>query len=196
MRATRPAAQTTDVGLLVCAVAVAVLAGWLTGGSLTHLAYIPVRGWPLLLGAIAGVLAATVGGGVAGATGTALIMGGAGVAAVALLTLLARNRAIEGMPLIAAGLLLNVLVVAANGAMPVSLDAAARAGIATGPLADGGNGRHVLADDSTRLRHFGDVVPVPLPVHPEVLSPGDLLVVAGASLLVLAGMRRSQPEPS
>jgi hypothetical protein len=74
--------------------------------------------------------------------------------------------------------------------MPVSLAAAARAGVDTGPFAGDSDGRHVAADSDTRLRALGDVIPAPLPIHPEVLSPGDVLVAAGAGLLVFAGMRR------
>ncbi len=45
------------------------------------------------------------------------------------------NLGLPGMPLIAAGLLLNVVVIVANGAMPVSTSAADGAGVAPRPCA-------------------------------------------------------------
>jgi hypothetical protein len=74
--------------------------------------------------------------------------------------------------------------------MPVSADASGKAGVTTQDLLAGTDPRHELADDGTRLRALGDVVPVLLPVHPEVVSPGDVLVAAGLAQLVVLGMRR------
>ena len=48
--------------------------------------------------------------------------------------------------------------------------------------------RHEIAGIGTRLRWLGDIVPVPLPVRPEVVSPGDVLVAAGLAELVVLGM--------
>jgi uncharacterized protein DUF5317 len=175
------------MALLFCAVVIALLVGWLTGGRLGGLANVPLRGWPLMIGAaVASGVGVVVGD---AADGTVAVV--ATVAAAALLiVLVVRNAAVEGIPLLAAGLLLNAIVVGANGAMPVSLDAAAAAGVATGPFATGDDARHVLAGPTTRLDRLGDVIAVPLPHYPEVVSPGDVLVVAGVALLVVAGMRR------
>ena len=47
----------------------------------------------------------------------------------------------------------------------------------------------------TTLRWLGDVIPVPLPVRPEVVSPGDVLIAAGLGEFVLLGMRpRRRPS--
>jgi hypothetical protein len=46
-----------------------------------------------------------------------------------------------------------------------------------------------MAGPSTLLRDLGDVIPVPLPVRPEVASPGDVLIVAGLAEFVFIGMR-------
>jgi hypothetical protein len=81
-------------------------------------------------------------------------------------------------------------VVAANGAMPVSLVAAARAGVDTRAIALGSDPRHVLAGERTRWNPIGDVVPVPLPWQAEVVSPGDVLIAAGLAELISVGMRR------
>lgn len=96
------------------------------------------------------------------------------------------NRRLAGTPLIGLGLLLNVLVVAGNGAMPVSLSAAERAGMTSADLALAQDGLHEPADASTRLRWLGDVVPLALPWRPQVVSPGDVLVAAGVGLLLVS----------
>jgi hypothetical protein len=104
------------------------------------------------------------------------------------LAFLARNRRARGTGLVAVGLLTNALVVAANGAMPVSPQAADRAGVGVLEVLTGDR-RHELEGPDTRLRALGDVVPVPLPWRPEVVSAGDVLVAAGLGQLVFLGMR-------
>lgn len=95
------------------------------------------------------------------------------------------NRAVAGVPLVAAGLLLNVVVVTANGAMPVSLDAAARAGLDRADLALATDALREPRTETTRLGLLGDVIPVALPARPQVVSPGDVLVAAGVGLMLL-----------
>ena len=76
------------------------------------------------------------------------------------------------------------LVVALNGAMPVSTSALTHAGLdrfVEDP-------RHELVDASTLLPWLGDVVPVALPGLGQAVSPGDVLIAAGAGLLLYAGM--------
>ena len=69
------------------------------------------------------------------------------------------NWQVAGIPLIAAGLLLNCVVVVLNFAMPVSVDAAARAGLTPAELRLGDDPFHerhgphtLLADLATRSR--------------------------------------------
>jgi hypothetical protein len=101
---------------------------------------------------------------------------------------------VAGVPLVTLGLVLNAAVVAANGAMPVSIDAAFRAGVPTGDIAAGLDARHEIAGRGTVWRRLGDVIPVPLPARPEVVSPGDVLVAAGLAELVVVGMLRRRTE--
>lgn len=168
----------------------ALVIGWVTGGSLARLGDVPLHGWRLVIAAVVaatvGVLVASTGGAVGRAGGVAGLVG----AAACLLVLMTRNRRVEGVPLIAAGLLLNAVVIGANGAMPVSLYAQSRAGVSTTTLVEGNSPRHEVAGPETRLRRLGDVIPVALPLRPETVSPGDILIVAGAGLLILAGMHR------
>lgn len=174
------------MGLVVAVLVVALVVGTLARGRVVRLARLPLRGaWLVLL-----AVAAQVGGAVAGGVLYPLALVASALLVAAFLV---RNRTLPGVPLVALGLLLNAAVVAANGAMPVSVAAAARAGVATGPLADAADGRHELAGPGTRLRPLGDVVPVRLPLRPEVVSPGDVLLAAGLGLLVLRGMRLAAP---
>ena len=52
------------------------------------------------------------------------------------------------------------------------------------------------ADDDTRLPYLGDVVPVRMPLRPEVVSAGDVLIAAGLAQLVLLGLLGRQPRQS
>ncbi len=172
------------MGLVVGTLVAAVVAGWLLGGNLSRLSALRMQSWPLLAGAAAAQLAG-------GLAGRSLYAVGLALSAALALAFFVRNRRLPGIPLVAAGLLLNAVVVAANGgAMPVSAGAGARAGVALDVVAAGLDPRHVLADGSTALSGLGDVVPVALPLHREVASIGDLLVAAGLALLVVAAMRR------
>jgi len=165
----------------------ALVVGWCRGGSLEQLGAVPLRRRRLVVAALLAQVAGALVGGPAYPVGLAA---GAGLA----LAFLVRNRGTRGTGLVGLGFALNALVVAANGAMPVSLDASARAGVQTQYLLTGEDPRHEVLDEGTRLRLLADVVPVPLPRLPQVVSPGDVLVAAGAGQLVVVGMgRRRQP---
>jgi hypothetical protein len=180
------------MGLVVVALACALLVGRATGGSVSRLGELGMRGYWLVFAALgAQVLGALAP--VAGLPAGPSWAVGLTVSALLAAGFLFRARRVAGIGLIALGLGLNALVVAANGAMPVSPTASARAGIDTGPLAAGS--RHAVLDGSTRLPALADVIPVPLPLRPEVLSIGDVLVVAGLARLVYVGMH-SGPAPS
>ncbi|HUR15554.1 MAG TPA: DUF5317 domain-containing protein [Mycobacteriales bacterium] len=167
--------------LVVLLVALAV--GLLAGGRVGNLGHLTLRhGWLVLVGVAAQAAGAFAGGSLypVGLVVSALLVG----------AFLVGNRAVPGIALVALGLLGNALVVGLNGAMPVSVDASGRAGVSTQDLVAGEDPRHELAGDETRLQVLGDVIPVLLPVHPEVVSPGDVLVAAGLAQLVVLGMRR------
>lgn len=160
--------------VLVCALAL----GWVLGGGLDRLgSVVPTGRWLVVVAFLTQAAGTVVGG--------ALYPVGLAGSAVLALAFLVRNRGTRGTGLIALGLLCNALVVALNGAMPVSLHAAGRAGA---DVLDGLDARHEVATSSTRLPWLGDVVPVRLPVRPEVVSPGDVLLAAGIAQLVVVGM--------
>lgn len=114
------------------------------------------------------------------------------VSATLMVQFTARNARVPGVPLAGLGLLLNALVVIANGAMPVSAEAVARAGISAEALRLDTDPRHEPMDGNTRLHLLGDIVPTPIPGHREVDSVGDVALAAGLGLLVFstAGRRR------
>lgn len=169
--------------LVVVVLLVALVVGWARGGRLERLGALPLRRRRLVVAAVVVQLAGALAGGPAY---------GAGLAVSALLAaaFLSLNRGVRGTGLVAAGLLANALVVSVNGAMPVSTAATERAGLSSQDLLPGRDPRHEPATSATRLRPLGDVVPVLLPVRPEVVSPGDVLVTAGLAELVVVGMGR------
>ena len=167
------------MSLVLVVLAAGLVLGRLGGGTLDRLGGVVLRRRRLVLLALLAQLLGTVVGGP--------VFPVALVASACLVTsFLAVNRGLRGSGLVALGLLANALVVGANGAMPVSRDAAARAGVVDPVVAR--DLRHEPAGAATRLPWLGDVVPVPLPVRPEVVSPGDVLVAAGLAQLVVVGM--------
>lgn len=172
------------MGLIAATLVAAYAAGALLGGNLPRLAALRLRSWRLLAAAAAAQLVGALLGGPWYAVGLAF-------SAAAMVGFLTRNRRLPGVPLIAGGLLLNAVVVLANGAMPVSAAAGRTAGVDLSAVTGGSDPRHELSGPDTRLRWLGDVLPVPLPVRPEVASPGDAAVCGGLALFIVAGMRRA-----
>lgn len=168
--------------VVVLSLVVGLVVGLLRGGRLDALARVRVvRPW-LVLAAVCALLLGLVGSGahVVGAVASVLCVA----------AFLAANRRLPGLALVAAGLFLNTVVVVANGAMPVSRSAAARAGVSTDTLLS--DPRYVTADAGTRLEPLGDVVPVPLPLVPAVVSPGDVLVASGLALFAAVAPVRAR----
>lgn len=112
-----------------------------------------------------------------GAAGTTVIV----VSNLLVVAFLLLNRTLPGMLLIGLGLLMNVVVIAANGAMPVSASASRSAGVDPPPpgIADV---EHERMDEDTRLAWLGDVLAIP--GGREVFSVGDLVLALGIGDLV------------
>ena len=175
--------------VLVLVVAVGALAVALTSGR-RDLARVRLRAVRLLVAAaVVQIVTSTV------APGS----GAARTVALVLTTLLVGlfvygNRRVAGTPLIGLGLLLNVLVIGANAAMPVSLEAAERAGLSGSELDLDGDVLREPMTSATRLSWLGDVVPVALPWRPQVVSVGDVLVAAGVGLLLVTARIAQTPR--
>ena len=176
------------VSLAVVVLVGAVGLGLAFGGSWRRLASLHLRHLSLIVAAVL----AQAGGALVGVLGVAdestSYVVGLAVSACLALAFCARNARVFGVPLVCLGLCSNAVVVGANGAMPVSIVAAYHARVPTLAIASGADARHEIAGDGTALSWLGDVVPVPLPLRPEVVSVGDVLVVAGLAELVVVGM--------
>jgi Family of unknown function (DUF5317) len=97
------------------------------------------------------------------------------------------NFRLPGIALAGTGLVLNVLVIGLNGAMPVAVEASESAGIRRS-LEQAGL-KHELLDSETVLPWLGDVLPIPI-LH-EVLSIGDIFLALGIAYLIYARMTQS-----
>jgi len=182
------------VGLAIVVLVGAVAVGYALGGTWSRLIAMRLR-WRRLI--VAAVIAQS-GGALLGLLGygdprRAYVIGLA-ASALCAAAFCAWNLRVAGVPLVTLGLLANATVVAVNGAMPVSVSAASRAGVSVIEIAAGHDDRHKIADSGTGLRLLGDVIPVPLPVRSEIVSPGDVLVAAGLAELVVMGMLRRRRD--
>jgi hypothetical protein len=175
-----------DVVLLVVAVLGGLAAGWLRKPMGARCVRIRIRRLPLLvLGAFGTALAQLLEG------DSATIALGASLAT--LLAFVAANAHITGVLVIGCGLLLNLLAVVLNSGMPVRGEALVRAGVveeAELPTTTFRGARH-LETSADPLAVLGDILPVP--VVREVLSFGDLIILAGASDAVRELARRRRP---
>lgn len=101
------------------------------------------------------------------------------------------NRAAPGMAAVALGLSLNLLVVGANGGMPVMPASASAAGMHGELTMAAGDFVHVLGTAATRLPWLADAIPLGGPTWFRLVpSPGDLLLYAGV-IAFIAGARPS-----
>lgn len=93
---------------------------------------------------------------------------------------------------VAAGWLLNLLVIIPNGGMPVSEAAHRAAGAPGGDSIEAGSlWKHVREDGDTVLRPLGDVIP--LRRLNAVVSVGDLVMLAGLAVVAAVGLGPARP---
>lgn len=176
--------------LALLAAIVAALAALARGGSLEHLAATRFSSVPLLIAA----LLVQVGfrlwepAWLTPGWQLAVTVGSMGVVAI----FLALNRSHPGMLIAGIGLALNVVVIAANGAMPVSPEAARTAGLDPAELDEAGL-KHERMTSETSLPWLGDVIP--LPRSGLVVSGGDLLLALGFAALTYRRTLKPPPRP-
>lgn len=177
--------------LVVLAVLLSLAAVPLTGGRLSRLAGVRLAGVWLVLPALAvQVLVISV-----IPSAPRLVLAAAHLGTYAMVAaVLVRNRRLPGLPVVAAGGLLNAVGISANGGtLPASAAAVARA---VPPAHRGGfNNSSVLAHPHLRL--LGDVFATPswLPAH-NVFSVGDVLIAAGVAWLMHRTCRPADVVPA
>lgn len=190
--------------ILIVAFVASTLIALLRGGHLSRLAELPLRHAWLVLAAVAlqyPLVYNLVGAGtVLGVPLAGLMMIGS---YVLLLVVVYTNRRLPGMPIVALGVLSNLLVIALNGGwMPITPEAVARLGH-TSRVADAGQVAKVwgakdvvLTRAETRLWWLSDVfvLTAPFPV-PAAFSIGDLLVAAGIFWLLQQALTGGKEQP-
>lgn len=180
--------------MLVGAILLGLLFGLRSGGRLTNLSAIQLRLVPLLFAAVVVRFGTEImlqaGVSLADALRVPLLAGGFGL----LLATLWVNRSYPGLGLAFVGILLNAIVIAANGGyMPVWGPSLALAGI---DPAEVSSRIHVIVSDAdtlvflNRLLFLGDVVPNPLPIIQNVTSLGDIFIAIGLAFFLFAGVVR------
>jgi hypothetical protein len=158
-----------------------VVVGVLRGGSLENINRVRFRlPWLVFLG-----LALQIGADAAAARFPGIQKGVAGPLVLAISyglvgTFVVLNFRFPGAMIIGLGLLLNLSVILANGAMPVSLWAARVSGSHVASHLQN-SVKHGVKGPGTRLGFLGDIIPVP-PLG--IVSVGDVVLGAGVFLLV------------
>lgn len=172
--------------LVLIVAAVAGLYGLVRGGSLEGIAATKFRLiWLVFAGFVIQVGFTMWDPGWLSETGELVVIVGSN-ALVALFLVV--NLRLPGMLLAGIGLVLNVVVISANGAMPVSLEAADVAGP---DLESSDFGlKHEPLGDHTIFPWIADVIP--LPGLSTLISAGDIFLAAGIGWLVY---RRTVEEP-
>jgi hypothetical protein len=184
------------VAPFVLAVVAGAALGYAGGGRLRSLAQLPVSFFVLVWIALGLQLALAFTPAHAGPIPTRVaVLLASNVVIAAWIWHVVRERRLALGPIsaIACGWVLNAIVIAANGAMPVSVGAAKQAGL-TLDFESGSLVKHVASNSDTNLRLLSDVIAVP-PLH-VVLSVGDLVLAVGIVWLISSVMRNSGPQRS
>lgn len=120
-------------------------------------------------------------------TGVAMVL----TSFVLLMALVLMNRSKQGMWIAGLGVLMNFVVISANGGMPVLAGAAEVASGFTVANPDlSGSFKHVLLDENSRLTFFADVIPLRLVGIGEVISLGDIFLALGLGVFLEHELRR------
>ena len=170
-----PTPRSPPLSFVLIVLVLAVCVSYLRGGRLSRVAEAPLRSsWLLFAG-----VAVQVGVDVAALRGLLLDASTLGwvlllVSQLLVVTWVALNWQLPGMVLVALGLALNATVMAANGAMPVHVDAITALGVERVELT---GGKHTVLTADTRLPWLADIWP--LPALRSIISVGDVVLAAG-----------------
>lgn len=165
------------------ALLVGLVLGRRWGGDLRNLTEWRPEAWPTLVGGL-GVLVLVDLVGIRGGAVTFMVL----VAKAAVVYFAVRNVRVGGMVLVVIGAGLNLFVSLLNLGMPVSGSALVSSGAVEEAQLDEVvlNGGRVVADGAT-LGFLGGVIPLP---WGQVLSIGDVILLAGVALVTASVMRR------
>jgi hypothetical protein len=175
--------------LWIAALGLGIVAGFAFRGRFDNLAHLHFR-WPWLIVAVLFVRAAVL------VTPLGRVDGVQYVYLAALTALVAwtlwQVDVVRGIWLIAVGSMLNLLVIAANGArMPVARELA-------GSLVHSGHlGQYTLITPDTNLGWLADWIALPglRRLFAEAYSPGDVIVALGLGVVVALAMRSQAESP-
>jgi hypothetical protein len=174
------------IKLLISTLLLSVVFGYVIGGRLRNLATLKPLGLSALYsGLAAGLIPLFFD---LGRWNEPLVLTAYLLLAVFLILNLRSSRNLRGaFVLMLFGWVLNFAAIAANGGMPLSEWAYRRAGLSeTVTPHQGGFYKIVIADQQSRLRMLGDVIPI-RPIS-QVVSVGDVVLVIGIGLLIVKGM--------
>lgn len=176
--------------ILLAGLAAGAGLGLASGGQFRNLAHARLRGewWLLAALVLQGALPSVHAVGIAGQI---VFVGWVGTFLVLLAVCLA-NYTSPGLIVAGAGVLLNTVVIAMNGGMPVSASSVtAVTGIAA-PAISPSDFAHVLLGAATGAAALADVLPLPGPAWlRSVASAGDLMLTCGAATFLARSMLRS-----
>jgi len=184
--------------MLIDALIVSLIVGFLRGGKFTNLANLSLRkiGWVVSAFLIQYIL-------VYGGERSWKIFINWGVylhILSYLLVLLAiwYNREIRGMKIIGTGVLVNFFVILANdGKMPVSVSALSWARLTKMLLLLENKAYvlHTILTEESRLKFLADVIPLPPPYpRPRVMSGGDIIMAIGLFILIQHSMLKADKK--
>lgn len=179
--------------LFVSVIALGIVLGYALGGRLEGFQELRLRWWGLAIAGLALQFLPLP----EGAAGNDLFVRTAvlGISYSLLVVFAFSNVRLPGMALVLIGLTANLIVIVANGGMPVSEAALRDSGQAAliSELRAGGADKHHLMNDGDVLTFLADVIGVPKPIG-QAVSLGDVLQYSGLIWLTIATMRGRIPS--
>lgn len=164
---------------------VALIVRIASGGSLRDVAEIRIRGEVLLVAAFVLVSLLPLAAGHLNQSRDGIFAGWIGLMVVLLALCLLNREVSQGFTVMGTGVALNLLAIALNRAMPVSIKAVAAIGGGVNRIAAATDIFHLWGDATTRLLILGDVLPLPgFAALRAVLSLGDVVMFVGLVTVV------------
>ena len=185
--------------MLLAGIVLGLVAGLAAGGRLDNLLAVRLR-WTLLIFAAVALRLGTEAAllrdvALADELRMPLLAAAYGV----LVVVLWANRRLPGIGLAMVGTALNATAILVNGGfMPVWDQALAAAGLTPAEIGSSIHfvlGVQPLLDFLLHAGPLGDVLPIPVPLFPNVLSVGDAILTAGLAFFVFASLQR-EPRPA